>query len=84
MVTDSKLSFRLARGWSRIGRPTEAIGVIGFKMRGNAPQNFSLSGEFTELKNVLYDNQYGEAVSNIEEVPDEVIAGIQAPNSKIP
>ena len=53
-VTDSRLTFRLARGWNRLAGSPGAAGLIGFKLMGDLPQEFILSTSFHELRNALH------------------------------
>jgi exosortase len=53
MVTDSKLAFRLARGWNRLAGSPNAAGLIAFKLSGDIPPEYILSSVFQELRDGL-------------------------------
>ncbi len=53
LVTDSKLTFRLASGWNRLTAAADATGLIGFDLRGEIPAHLSLSAIFRQFKSDL-------------------------------
>jgi len=77
LVTDSKLTFRLASGWNRVAGSPGASGLIGFKLRGDIPPELSLSRVFQELKNNLRATPNGAIVSRTDEDSDIGLASIR-------
>jgi hypothetical protein len=65
MMTDSKLTFRMARGWNRLTGSPGSVGLIGFKLSGDMPQEFALSSAFQELRDVLHGTQGSALASSI-------------------
>jgi hypothetical protein len=78
-VTTSKLSFRLARGWSRLTGQSATTGLIGFKLRGDIPPEFSPGKTFQELKVNLYAVPAPGTLPDIHGNSALGIAGIQVP-----
>jgi exosortase/archaeosortase family protein len=64
LVTDSRLQYRLARGWGRLSSPSPAVGVIGFKVRGEMPDGFSPVGVFRDMKNRMHATGNGGQIAS--------------------
>jgi hypothetical protein len=64
-MTESKFTFRLARGWNRLAGSTYPVGLIGFKLRGDMPPESVLSSAFHEMKGELHGTQVGGLASRV-------------------
>ncbi len=65
LVTDSKLTFRLARGWNRLTGSPGSVGLIGFRLLNDIPPEFILISAVQELRADLHATVSSALASNV-------------------
>jgi len=74
--TRSKLTYRLANGWSRIAGLTEFTGIIGFNIRGETPAQKVLAAAFYQFKENLSVEKNGKSMADIKRRKSTDLTGI--------